>query len=290
MVTPGARELVEIRKAGAPPVVLGALRKDEFGHLFPQALPGNTEVLYVSYPLSDVPADANVMVQPIDAHTHGPLFTPDGHSVVFTVNGALQIVENRAGSVPRVLSEGTGPRTPYAWLPDGKTLVFTEGNQETGADIWAMDPGTNDAPTLLVRTSRDDRHPAVSPNGSWLAFTSEENGQAEVFVQPLNRAGPRRRVSLAGGVSPLWAPDGRRLYWRRGDDVVSVDMNAAGAVQGAPVIRATGAFVSNSALYELRDRPCLARIPPRRPVNTVNVILNLDVEIERLISEAEAKR
>lgn len=110
-----------------------------------------------------------------------------------------------------------------------------------------MDPGANEAPTWLVRTSGHDRHPAVSPNGSWLAFTTEENGQAEVFVQP-------------GGVSPLWAPDGRRLYWRRGDDVVSVDLDAAGAAQGAPVIRA------------------------------VNVVLNLDVEIARLISEAEAKR
>ena len=165
---------------------------------------------------------------------------------------------------------------------------------ETTETLRAMDPGANEAPTWLVRTSGHDRHPAVSPNGSWLAFTTEENGQAEVFVQPLSRAGPRRRVSLAGGVSPLWAPDGRRLYWRRGDDVVSVDLDAAGAAQGAPVIRATGTFVSNPPYTSYavgRDgRLLLARIPPRRPVNTVNVVLNLDVEIERLISEAEAKR
>lgn len=71
-------------------------------------------------------------------------------------------------------------------------------------------------------------------------------------------------------------------------------MDGAGTVQGAPVIRATGTFVSNPPYtsYAIgRDgRRLMARIPPRRPVNTVNVILNLDVEIERLISEAEAKR
>ena len=175
-----------------------------------------------------------------------------------------------------------------------RTIRVSLVPDETTETLRAMDPGANEAPTWLVRTSGHDRHPAVSPNGSWLAFTTEENGQAEVFVQPLSRAGPRRRVSLAGGVSPLWAPDGRRLYWRRGDDVVSVDLDAAGAAQGAPVIRATGTFVSNPPYTSYavgRDgRLLLARIPPRRPVNTVNVVLNLDVEIERLISEAEAKR
>lgn len=175
-----------------------------------------------------------------------------------------------------------------------RTIRVSLVPDETTETLRAMDPGANEAPTWLVRTSGHDRHPAVSPNGSWLAFTTEENGQAEVFVQPLSRAGPRRRVSLAGGVSPLWAPDGRRLYWRRGDDVVSVDLDAAGAAQGAPVIRATGTFVSNPPYTSYavgRDgRLLLARIPPRRPVNTVNVVLNLDVEIARLISEAEAKR
>ena len=175
-----------------------------------------------------------------------------------------------------------------------RTIRVSLVPDETTETLRAMDPGANEAPTWLVRTSGHDRHPAVSPNGSWLAFTTEENGQAEVFVQPLSRAGPRRRGSLAGGVSPLWAPDGRRLYWRRGDDVVSVDLDAAGAAQGAPVIRATGTFVSNPPYTSYavgRDgRLLLARIPPRRPVNTVNVVLNLDVEIERLISEAEAKR
>ena len=126
------------------------------------------------------------------------------------------------------------------------------------------------------------------------AFTSDESGREEVFVQPLDRPGPRRRVSLEGGISPLWAPNGRRLHWRTANDILTVDLDAAGAVQGRPVVSATGTFVSNppDTSYAVgRDgRLLVARLPPQRRVSTVNVVLNWDVEIERLISEAEARR
>lgn len=432
VIAAGTRALMAIGEAGDPPQGLRALGGGEFGHLFPQVLRGGPQVLYVSYPLSDAPGDASVMVQPIgggeprvvvrgstygrvfgkyllyensgsimasrfdeatvqpvgsavsvltmaeplagfqvafgndqtlayhqsgrpparqlqwvdakseaplaipplnsldfavspdysavvatvgqlshylvvgdvkagtttrlttNVHAHSPLFTPDGNSVVFNVNGALHIIDIRAGSEPRPLGEGKGARVPYAWMPDGKTLVFTEVSQETGADIWAMDPNSKEAPTLLVRTAGHDRYPAVSPDGAWLAFTSEENGRAEVFVQPLNRVGQRRRITLEGGVSPLWAPDGRRLYWRTGNDIISVDVDATGAAQGRPVIRATGPFVANAPYTSYavgRDgRLLVGRNQPQRPVRTVEIVLNWDVEIERLISEAEAKR
>jgi hypothetical protein len=128
----------------------------------------------------------------------------------------------------------------------------------------------------------------VSPDGRWLAFTSEENGRAEVFLQPLGRVGQRRRITLEGGVSPLWAPDGRRLYWRTGNDIVSVDVDATGAAQGRPVIRATGPFVANAPYTSYAVGPdgrlLVGRNQPQHPVRTVDIVLNWDVEIERLLS------
>jgi WD40-like Beta Propeller Repeat len=214
--------------------------------------------------------------------------------VVFAANGALFSVETSAGSVPRALAEGRGSRIPYAWLPDGKTLLFTELSEDGGADIFALDPTSSSPPALFIRTPAHGRYPTVSPDGAWLAFTSEERGRAEVFVQALNRPGPRRRVSRDGGTSPGWGPQGRRLHWRVGEQIVSVDLDADGAMLGTPAVRATGGFIANgpyrSLAVGLDGRLLLARIPPLRPVNVVNVILNADVEIERLISEAESKR
>jgi hypothetical protein len=147
---------------------------------------------------------------------------------------------------------------------------------------------------LLVRTAGHDRHPEASPDGRWLAFTSEEAGRAEVFLQPLNGAGARRRISRDGGSSPRWSGDSRRLYWRSAGAIVSVDLDPAGVPTSAPVPRASGRFVGNApyTAYAVgRDgRVLVSRLKPLRRVNTVNVILNLDVEIERLLTEAEAKR
>jgi hypothetical protein len=58
--------------------------------------------------------------------------------------------------------------------------------------------------------------PAVSPDGRWLAYTSDETGQLEVYVQPLDRSGGKRLVSLGGGMEPVWSPDGSELYYRSG--------------------------------------------------------------------------
>lgn len=216
--------------------------------------------------------------------------------MIFTENGALKSVDIRAGSTPRALGNSTshGPRVAYGWMPDSRTLLYTEVHPESGADIWSGDLTSGTTPTLLVRTPTHDRQPAVSPDGELLAFTSEEGGRSEVFVQPLTRTGPRRRVTLEGGTSPLWSHDGRRLFWRSADQILSVDVDGAGTPQGRPALRASGRFVTNGPYTSYavgRDgRLLVARLRPLKKVNTVNVILNLDVEIERLIAEAVAKR
>ncbi|NIN71747.1 MAG: hypothetical protein GTO46_07405 [Gemmatimonadetes bacterium] len=106
--------------------------------------------------------------------------------------------------------------------PDGRWLVYREVGEETGRDILAvpLDDGRNARP--LVRTPFDERAIALSPNERWLAYVSDESGQDEVYVVPFPEGGGRRMVSSDGGREPVWSPDGRELFYRSGDKLISV--------------------------------------------------------------------
>jgi len=61
-----------------------------------------------------------------------------------------------------------------------------------------------------------------SPDGRWFAFVTDESGRAEVYVQPYPGPAPKISISNNGGVQPVWAKDGRQLFYRESDALVSV--------------------------------------------------------------------
>ena len=77
----------------------------------------------------------------------------------------------------------------------------------------------------FVASEANERQPAISPDGRWIAYTSDEKGRNEVYVQPLPGPGPRLPVSVSGGTEPLWSPDGRALYFRTTSHIVAAKMS-----------------------------------------------------------------
>jgi len=73
--------------------------------------------------------------------------------------------------------------------------------------------GTTWRATPVVRSRFSDIEPALSPDGLWLAYVSDESGRPEVYVQPFPGPGTRHQISNNGGREPLWARDGRTLYY-----------------------------------------------------------------------------
>jgi eukaryotic-like serine/threonine-protein kinase len=140
-----------------------------------------------------------------------PSWSRSGTQVAYVTNQGL-IVRNADGTgEPRVVARGTffGP----TWLPDDRGLIFVRtmvaGGQQ---DLYRLDfPDTTPKPVLA--TNFIERQPQVSPDGQWLAYTSNLSGTAEVYVQPFTTDGPRVRVSNVGGSAPRWSPDGRTLYY-----------------------------------------------------------------------------
>ncbi|MFM8535129.1 MAG: TolB family protein [Acidimicrobiia bacterium] len=95
--------------------------------------------------------------------------------------------------------------------PDGKTLVF-EQRGPTNSDLWTLTLDASRTARPLMTTRFNESSAAVSPNGQWMAFTSDQSGRPEIFLTRYPSADGRIQVSTDGGRHPVWSRDGRRLF------------------------------------------------------------------------------
>jgi serine/threonine-protein kinase len=163
-----------------------------------------------------------------------PRWRSDGRSVTFISDSVF--AERRA--------DGTGSDSVLRYgifdeglvSPDGRWMVFRMGATAStagGRDIYGLRPGVDTAPVPLVVTPYDEMAIALSPDGRWLAYQSDETGRIEVFVRPFPNTGDAKvRVSSDGGTGPVWARDGRELFYLRGDNTMM-----AATVTAEPALR-----------------------------------------------------
>ena len=151
-----------------------------------------------------------------------PTWTPDGHSVTFvsSASGWFNLWTKRAdGSAPQVLQLHESRNVAESqWSPDGAWLIYRTGTGAAGAgDILAIRPGKDTVPVSLVATSFSEYTPALSPDGRWLAYSSNESGVREVYVVPFPNSGTGKwAVSTHGGSEPLWSHHRGELFYRDG--------------------------------------------------------------------------
>ncbi len=152
-----------------------------------------------------------------------PIWTPDGSRVTWaSVEGAeYRIVQRTAagGVEPEVLYASERAILPSSWSPDGRVLLAFEFSAKGGYpdyDIVVLSPEDG-----TVEPFVDDPYntwsPSFSPDGRFVAYTSDESGEYEVWVEPFPRTGERWQVSTGGGnEEPIWSHRGDRLYFRGG--------------------------------------------------------------------------
>ena len=116
-----------------------------------------------------------------------------------------------------------------AWAPDGRALVWTDFDPATGGDIRVLQMDGSGTIRDFVTGPFDQRGPAFSPDGRWIAYTSNETGRDEVYVQAYPGPGSKSQISTAGGSQPVWSRDGRELYYRGERQLLSVSVQLSPA-------------------------------------------------------------
>jgi serine/threonine-protein kinase len=184
-----------------------------------------------------------------------PLWTPDGRRVVYSSNDDLWWIAADGSARPESLLVSVGSHFAGSITPDGRTVVFQEtGSATSGIRTLAFDSAP--AARTIIPAAFGESAPVVSPDGHWLAYQSDQTGQMEVYVQSYPEPGARVPVSLQGGSEPVWAHNGRELFYRAGDSlmVASVTRSPAFAVAGRRRLF-TGTFLNGGAFREYDVAP-----------------------------------
>jgi Tol biopolymer transport system component len=146
-----------------------------------------------------------------------PVWTADGSRVVFrtTRSGGGDLFEKPTSGTAADQTLLTTPDAKWASdiTVDGKLLLFVNQDQKTYADLLALPLTGDKKPFPVVKTKFEEVEGQFSPDGQWLAYTSNESGPQQVYVQPFPGPGDKVQVSTAGGRHPRWRRDGKELFY-----------------------------------------------------------------------------
>src|SRR5262245_53309889 len=164
-----------------------------------------------------------------------PKWTPDGRRIVFAATRADSPGFNLfwrpadgTGEVQR-LTESKNLQFPVSWHPSGKFLAFTETRPGTSEDLMILPmegnetsgwkPGT---PFAFLATSAAEMEPTFSPDGRWIAYSSQEAGRMDVYVRPFPGPGGKWLISSDAGMYPMWSRTRNELFFVSGDQHIMV--------------------------------------------------------------------
>ena len=222
-----------------------------------------------------------------------PLWSRDGLRIVFASNrgGDWDLYSQPAdGSQPaEPLLKRPYDQFPYSALPDG-AILFGEVHPKTGRDLWIVSPDGKTSPLRV--TPFDEMAGQFSPGpagGSHrVAYSSDESGRHEIYVQSYPGGANRVPVSNGGGTWPTWSRDGKELVYVTGDAVVRAAMRADGSF-GAPVRlfdRSNFLFSYRFRTYDVSPdgkRFLMIQRDPASVPRQLNVILNWPEELKRVV-------
>jgi Tol biopolymer transport system component/tRNA A-37 threonylcarbamoyl transferase component Bud32 len=180
--------------------------------------------------MSDLSRDnAKTRVNKGESFSSIPVWSADGSQVAYgSAREAFKLFSKAADGTgqEQLLAQSGTWIIPSCWSADGQYLVYHQSDPKTGFDIWVLPLSGDRKPRPYLRTDFDERNGRVSPDGRWMAYTSNESGELEIYVRTFPDAnGGKWHVSVGGGAQPEWRRDGKELFYLSPElKVVSVEV------------------------------------------------------------------
>ena len=168
-----------------------------------------------------------------------PVWAPSGREIAFNAivtpaSGLYIAPVDGSQTETMVYASNNGP-VVTSWTRDGRHLVFTERNANTGFDLMLLSRDQGNAVRPLLQTPFDEGEGVISPDGALIAFQSGRSGRAEIYVTAFPSMQGATQVSIDGGMYPVWATDRRRLHYRNRGQVMAVDLAVGATSASRPV-------------------------------------------------------
>jgi protease II len=184
-------------------------------------------------------------------------WSPDGKRIAFSSDrkGHRDIYQKSAagtGQDELLIEATTGNQVAIQdWSADGKTILFHTTRPNRGGSIWMLPLEGNRKPSRVIETAFETTNARLSPNSRWLAYSSNESGKLEVYIQSFPPSGSKWQISTNGGDEPQWRRDGKELFYlARDNHLMAVDVKTESSDFQAGIPK---------PLFEIHRTPALRR-------------------------------
>jgi Tol biopolymer transport system component len=174
------------------------------------------------------------------ANDRAPLWSPDGSRIVFgsAARGLLDLWEKPSSGTgePRLRVATAEEKFPTDWSRDGRFVVYHTFRGKGAWDIWVA-PMDGEKPFLFLDSRFTEVQGRISPDGRWMAFSSDESGRYEIYVTDFPEKRGRWQLSTNGGLQPSWRADGKEVFYVTPDQaLMSVAVRGGETFEAAPPV------------------------------------------------------
>jgi Tol biopolymer transport system component len=164
-------------------------------------------------------------------------WSPDGKRIAYASNsrGQLSWVAADGSTGEETLAPMGSHVHIGSWSRDGKIMVYEAFSRTTNRGVWILPLEGDRKPYCYICNNFDNRLPALSPDGHWLAYQSNESGQPEIYVKEFPGPGGKTQISREGGTFPVWAKNGLELFYRNNEKQMVTSISTKGGfIAGNP--------------------------------------------------------